>query len=57
MFTPSDVTKVVYVIDTSGAADQLEVLRGKQKVGPPVSRRASSSSVPFSAPSRATAWS
>jgi hypothetical protein len=35
MFTPSDVTKVEYVINSSGAAAKLEALRGKQKAGRP----------------------
>lgn len=35
MFTPSDVQKVVYVVDTSRAAETLEFLRGKRKQGRP----------------------
>ena len=35
MFTPSDVEKVVYVVDQSRAAEQLEVARGKKKLGRP----------------------
>jgi len=35
MFTPSDVQKVVYVVDASRAAETLEFLRGKRKQGRP----------------------
>ena len=35
MFTPSDVEKVVYVVDGSRGAEQLEEARGKRKSGRP----------------------
>ena len=35
MFTPSDISKVVYVVDESGAAGMLEEMRSKGKAGRP----------------------
>lgn len=35
MFTPSDIRKVVFVVDESGAAPMLEAMRSKEKPGRP----------------------